>query len=146
MKNLLAALFMSLFVAAPLAAEEIDDHPGLKLVVAQLKLHQRFTPEFVEMIRPHAEKGDKGATFALALTYIFDKGIARDEAESIRWVEKAWRAGDMQDDVQKRRTLSKGRSEIIPLGQSSQGDGASRCPLFRWIRQREGPWRSGRHP
>jgi TPR repeat protein len=96
MKNLLASLFMSLLVSAPLAAEDIDNHPGFKLVIAQLKLHQRFTPEFVEMIRPQAEKGDQGAMFALALTYIFDRGIPRDETESIRWVEKTWRAGDVQ--------------------------------------------------
>jgi TPR repeat protein len=95
MKNLLAALFMSLLVAAPLGAEDIDNHPGFKLAIAQLKVHQRFTPEFVESLRPQAEKGEQGPAFALALTYIFNRGIPRDEAESIRWAEKAWRSGDV---------------------------------------------------
>jgi hypothetical protein len=94
MRILFATLFMSLCLVAPLSAEDIDAHPGFKLVVAQLKAHQRFTPEFVNALRPQAEKGDRAAIAALALTYIFDQGIPRDEAESIRWVEKAWQAGD----------------------------------------------------
>jgi TPR repeat protein len=94
MRILFATLFMSLCLVAPLSAEDIDAHPGFKLVVSQLKAHQRFTPEFVNALRPQAEKGDRAAIAALALTYIFDQGIPRDEAESIRWVEKAWQAGD----------------------------------------------------
>jgi len=41
MRILFATLFMSLCLVAPLSAEDIDDHPGFKLVVAQLKAHQR---------------------------------------------------------------------------------------------------------
>ena len=93
-RTILTLLFGLLF--APLAdAADIKDHQGLQLIVAQLKVHQRITPEFIGAIRPQAERGDKGAIFAMALAYVFDRGIPRDEAESVRWVERAWRAGDI---------------------------------------------------
>ncbi len=95
MKRPILALLFGLLVAPLAEAADIKDHQGLQLILSQLKAHQRITPEFVGSIRPQAERGDKGAIFAMALAYVFDRGIPRDEAESVRWVERAWRAGDI---------------------------------------------------
>lgn len=95
MRPLLATLSLTLLLTASVLADDIGQHPGLQLAMAQLKVNQRFTPEFVAGLRPEAEKGDKAAIFALALVHILDRGIPKDEAESARWVEKAWRAGDV---------------------------------------------------
>lgn len=95
MRTLLATLGLTLLLTASGHADDIGQHPGLQLAMAQLKVNQRFTPEFVAALRPEAEKGDKAAIFALALVHILDRGVPKDEAESARWVEKAWRAGDV---------------------------------------------------
>lgn len=95
MRTLLATLSLTLLLTVSGLADDIGQHPGLQLAMAQLKVNQRFTPEFVAALRPEADKGDKAAIFALALVHIMDRGVPKDEAESARWVEKAWRAGDI---------------------------------------------------
>jgi TPR repeat protein len=95
MKNTFLILLFSLLFAPLAQGADIKDHQGLQMIIAQLQTHQRITPEFISSIRPQAERGDKGAILAMALAHVFDRGIPPNEAESIRWIEKAWRAGDV---------------------------------------------------
>ncbi len=85
-KSLLAALVVSLSLAAPVLAGPWEDGTA----AAQRGDHATA----LRLWRPLAEQGQTNAQFSIGMMYAIAKGVRQDYVEAVKWFRKAAEQGD----------------------------------------------------
>lgn len=93
-------------------------------------LHQRDYDMVYQLIKPLAERGDIHAQYRLALMYQLGEGVQEDQAEAIKWYQKAAEQGDTiaQYDLSFRYSKGEGVPQDYVLAYMWSNIAASRTP------------------
>jgi TPR repeat protein len=94
MKNALAALTLACCLAAPLGAETLQlrelKTPPLQAIDPYIgEQIKQIAADSVPAIQQQAEAGDAAAQFKLGIAHAAAIGVARDDAQSLAWINKA---------------------------------------------------------
>jgi len=85
-KSLLAALVVSLSLAAPGLAGPFED--------GEAAYERGDYATALRLMRPLAEQGQANAQFSIGLMYAIGKGVRQDYVEAVKWFRKAAEQGD----------------------------------------------------
>ena len=86
MRNVLAGIVLAVMLFSESASEPVDESK------AAYDLGDYATA--LRLIRPQAEKGNSSAQYRLGLMYFLGRGVARDDAETVKWYRLAAEQGN----------------------------------------------------